>query len=533
MGVTTPVLSNTTTYYVEQDLTPAPQNVGPVDNTFGGGGNYQFDQHLVFDVYAACTLTSVKVYATGAGNRTVFLRNSSGAVLQSATINIPDGESRIILNFPLTPGTDFELGANNDPDLYRNNTGTNYPYTLSGLVSITRSSAQSNPVGYYYYYYDWEIQAPGCISDRSAVTANVGQVPFVNGTSTNATLPSGNNGAIDLQVIGGVTPISYAWSNGATTEDLQNLAPGVYDVTVTDAAGCSQSASVVISLDANCEAVSTISHSNLTPTSVRLNWVPTTNAHHYEIRGRAVTNSTWTTITIAAGSPNIKNVFGLGSNNSYIWQIKSWCNAAETLDSPWSDLDTFTTVCAAPDSIWTSPVSGQAAQLNWTAVSGAEGYEIRGRNTESPNWVNILVGSFNTSKQVLGLTPGTTYEWMVRTWCDANGVNKSSYTSLDQFTTTNAARLGGFNSGASLEAQFSASIFPNPTIGFVRIELATLSSATETQLSIFDLSSKLIENHSFSSRSETFDFNHLSAGVYYLQLESGKHVWHEKLIITK
>ena len=49
--------------------------------------------------------------------------------------------------------------------------------------------------------------------------------------------PGENNGLINLLVTGGTPPYNYSWSNGETSEDLENLGPGDYLVTVTDSNG--------------------------------------------------------------------------------------------------------------------------------------------------------------------------------------------------------------------------------------------------------------------------------------------------------
>lgn len=51
------------------------------------------------------------------------------------------------------------------------------------------------------------------------------------------------DGAIDLTMLTGTTPYVFAWNDGSVSEDLGGLAPGDYDVTVTDANGCSWSGS--------------------------------------------------------------------------------------------------------------------------------------------------------------------------------------------------------------------------------------------------------------------------------------------------
>ncbi|MFK7784560.1 MAG: T9SS type A sorting domain-containing protein, partial [Crocinitomicaceae bacterium] len=59
------------------------------------------------------------------------------------------------------------------------------------------------------------------------------------------------NGAIDLTITGGAAPYTFSWSNGATTEDLTNVAAGTYSVTISDAFNCQSVQTFVVPQGSN------------------------------------------------------------------------------------------------------------------------------------------------------------------------------------------------------------------------------------------------------------------------------------------
>jgi len=94
-----------------------------------------------------------------------------------------------------------------------------------------------------------EVTIEGDIADNGAsvFTADIALdnvlvrnclAPTVSGVATN--LINNNPGSVDLTVMGNDI-YTYLWSNGATTEDLINLIPGNYSVTITASNGCAYS----------------------------------------------------------------------------------------------------------------------------------------------------------------------------------------------------------------------------------------------------------------------------------------------------
>jgi len=68
------------------------------------------------------------------------------------------------------------------------------------------------------------VQEPAALAIEAAVS--------------DVTCAGGNNGFVNLSISGGVSPYAFQWSNGSKSEDVFNLSAGNYNVTVTDANGC-------------------------------------------------------------------------------------------------------------------------------------------------------------------------------------------------------------------------------------------------------------------------------------------------------
>jgi hypothetical protein len=81
------------------------------------------------------------------------------------------------------------------------------------------------------------IDVIGCSSDTT-FTVNTPVAVQVNGVVTQIQCFGQANGSIDVSVLQGNPAFTYAWDNGATTQDINNLEAGTYRLTVVDANGC-------------------------------------------------------------------------------------------------------------------------------------------------------------------------------------------------------------------------------------------------------------------------------------------------------
>jgi hypothetical protein len=152
---------------------------------------------------------------------------------------VPQGQSRITLNFPVPAGVDYQLGlsTNSTADLYRNDAGANFPYVINSVAQITGSSAGAQ---YYYFFYDWDIAETDmvCATPRAQVTATVTPGPSVSFTGLAATYTSVDPIATLVGNPAGGTFSGPGVSGSTFSPSLAGVGTHTITYTYTDVNGC-------------------------------------------------------------------------------------------------------------------------------------------------------------------------------------------------------------------------------------------------------------------------------------------------------
>jgi gliding motility-associated-like protein len=196
----------------------------------------------VTGVWAAGVVTlSGTPSVSGPFSYTVTLTGGCGVVTSTGTITVSAVPVLVVTDpaavcSPSTVDlTAASVTAGSDPGL----TLTYWTDALATIPYLTPSTASAGT------YYIKGSDAAGCF-DIKPVNVTVNASPTASVVVTDVLCFGGNTGAVDLTVVGGTAPYTYLWSNSATTEDISGLVVGSYNVTVTDASGCTATASAIV-----------------------------------------------------------------------------------------------------------------------------------------------------------------------------------------------------------------------------------------------------------------------------------------------
>ncbi|MEK7415333.1 MAG: hypothetical protein AAB263_18660, partial [Planctomycetota bacterium] len=173
-----------------------------------------------------------------AGSYTVTVTGANGCTTVSS-INIPDNPIPINLNAAVLSNTTCN-GGNGSINLTITPPGN--PYVINWSNGAMTEDLSNLLPGSYTVTVTTGVN---CTAIQSFTVNDDPDEPVLTANFTAANCGFAN-GLIDLQVSGGVTPYTYSWSNGTTTQDLVNVAGNTYNVTVTGANGCSSTISVTL-----------------------------------------------------------------------------------------------------------------------------------------------------------------------------------------------------------------------------------------------------------------------------------------------
>ncbi|MBT7480997.1 MAG: T9SS type A sorting domain-containing protein [Flavobacteriales bacterium] len=157
--------------------------------------------------------------------------------------NCPVASTTVFVNEPL-PLTiidnvnDISCNSYNDGSILINPLGGTLPYNFNWTSTNGYFSINEDIINLQSGTYTLLLTDGNACTESFSYYISEPPVLLLNSTVTNATCYGAMDGSINLTVIGGVTPYNFVWSNGAITEDLNNIPSSNYWVNVIDDNQC-------------------------------------------------------------------------------------------------------------------------------------------------------------------------------------------------------------------------------------------------------------------------------------------------------
>ncbi len=138
----------------------------------------------------------------------------------------------------MTTSTDVTCNGGSDGTAYVSVMSGEAPYDITWNTTPPQTGADAIGLSAGIYTVT-AVDANGCSNSEEVTIGEPSAIVIVVDNTEDAGCNT-NDGSISISVSGGTPGYTYEWSNGATTQDIENLAAGAYTVTVTDDSGCTE-----------------------------------------------------------------------------------------------------------------------------------------------------------------------------------------------------------------------------------------------------------------------------------------------------
>ncbi|MCB9245789.1 MAG: M4 family metallopeptidase [Flavobacteriales bacterium] len=197
-------------------------NDGSISLSVSGGVSpyqYKWSNTATTKDLSGLTAATYSVTITDANNCSI---TGSASVGQPTILSSGFTKVDVLCNGNNTGSVDVTVSGGSSPYAYKwSNSATTQD--LSNLVAGS---------------YSVTITDANACSRTESVTITQPTALTIGSSITHVLCNGFNTGAVNVTVGGGVSPYSYRWSNGASSEDLSGITAGTYTVTVTDQNAC-------------------------------------------------------------------------------------------------------------------------------------------------------------------------------------------------------------------------------------------------------------------------------------------------------